>query len=131
MDLAISTVVQQMADTQQWRNQGSYFVVSKTKTFKHFFCLFSKTFESNQLSKNCECKHHFCTVISPSNHILKCAFSSIFAKILLQSIYFSSWENRIINSSLKNLKTFKDFLRFFTQFKDFSKTFQRPGALSQ
>jgi hypothetical protein len=26
----------------------------------------------------------------PSNHILKCTFSSIFAKILLQSIYFIS-----------------------------------------
>jgi hypothetical protein len=40
-----------------------------SKTFKRFFLpIFrdlSKTCESNQLSKNCECKHHFYPVISP------------------------------------------------------------------
>jgi hypothetical protein len=39
-------------------------IVSKTKKIQRFFFLpifkdFSKTFESNQLSKNCECKQHF------------------------------------------------------------------------
>jgi hypothetical protein len=66
------------------------FVVSKTKYIQrlskivsaYFFKDFSKNFESNQLSKNCECKHHFCPVISPAtSHLkkLKCTFSSIFA----------------------------------------------------
>jgi hypothetical protein len=47
----------------------SGFVVSKTKKIQRFFLPifedFSKTFESNQLSKNCECKHHFYPVINP------------------------------------------------------------------
>jgi hypothetical protein len=100
----------------------------KCKDFQRFFLPnfkdFSKTFGSNlQLSKNCECKHHFYPAISPvkSHPTVKCAFSSIFAKILLQSILLArkSYNQFLM---LKKLKIFKDFLRFFTQFKDFSKT---------
>ena len=108
-----------------------------SKAFKDFFCLFSKTFEGNQLSKNCECKHHFYPVISPvKSHPKMRIFVDICGNLDSINLFYQL-ENRIINSSLKNLKTFKDFLRFFTQFKDFSKTsktcifedfqgFQRP-----
>jgi hypothetical protein len=93
-----------------------------SKAFKDFFCLFSKTFEGNQLSKNYECKHHFYPVISPvKSHSKMRIFVDICGNLIDSINLFYQLEKRIINSSLKNLKTFKDFLRFFTQFKDFSK----------
>jgi hypothetical protein len=68
---------------------------SKTFKFQRFFLPifkdFSKTFESNRLSKNCECKHHFYPVISPvKSHPKMHLFVDIFEKLVLQSTYFIS-----------------------------------------
>jgi hypothetical protein len=109
-----------------------------SKTFKDFFCLFSKTFESNQLSKICERKHHFFPVISPvTSHLKMYLFVDICENLALQSIYFISYRksyNQILTKELilKILKTFfafshnsKTFQRPAFKFKDFQ-GFQRP-----
>jgi hypothetical protein len=54
------------SENEVWVNtQGRVRSLQNQKKIKDFFCLFSKTFESKQLSKNCECKQHFYPVISP------------------------------------------------------------------
>ena len=116
-----------------WKEQKSGhagFVVSKTTNIQRLSKIFSAYFqrlfkEGNQLSENCERKHHFCPVISPAtSHLKMYLFIDICENLALQSIYFISYRkshDQIITKELI-LKTFKDFLRFFTHFKDFSKT---------
>ena len=104
----------------------SGYVVSKTKKIQRLSKIFSaycqrlfKDFESNQLSKNCECKHHFYPVISPVKSHPKMHLFVDICENLLQSIILLARKsyNQILT------KEFKDFFRLSSLFHtDFSKT---------
>jgi hypothetical protein len=89
--------------------------------FLPIFKDFSKTFESNQLSKNCECKHHFFPVISPAtSHLKMYLFVDIWKTLLFnQSILLA-------RKSYNQVLTKELILKTFFAFSHNSKTFQRP-----
>ena len=83
---------------------------------------FSKTVESNQLSKNCECKHHFHPVISPvKSHPEIRLFVNIcenLASINQSFLLARKSYNQFLTKEFKDFNLIKYFLCFFTQLKD-------------
>jgi hypothetical protein len=94
-----------------------------SKTFKDFFCLLSKTFQRPLRAISCRkiamYKHHFYHVIS----LVKSHPKMHFFVHICENLASINQSILLARKSYNQILT-KDFLRFFTQFKDFSETFK-------